>query len=328
MQRTHELCPAAANRQTMRPTTPNLKIPRSVGPSSPPQTPRQLSPVLGPQKSSRERAPPLHTLPLHTMASAPSLTARTVGKGPNFSHAHARAARLEQLSPLSSSSGSDTESDSDADDAPLSPERAAPTPPPPPPRFRAGRTVINTALIIEELSDFSESDIERLDAIRPHAIEYAESEPSRSSSRNPPEVDQKITHRMGNLDCSDDSDLDISEVEYQQLLAKRREAKRHRRMTSGSIGKRTISESIGSDTDHEDLRAAFLGAEEVGSSARRLRRRVDNRRSLQFQDPPPERIDELEEPESESSEDEILISVALARELPYYEFVSMEIDSP
>ena len=98
-------------------------------------------------------------------------------------------------------------------------------------------------------------------------------------------------------------------------------------MTSGSIGKRTISESIGSDSDREDV-LPFLEVNEVGSSARRLRRKVGDRRSLQFQDPPPPRIEELEEPPT--SEDEMLDGETLARELPYYtlEYISMEIDSP
>lgn len=176
------------------------------------------------------------------------------------------------------------------------------------------------------MSDFGDSDDERVGVIRPHAIEYAESDRSRSRSRNPPEIDQTIMQHLGNLNCSDESDLsDIDTVEYQDILLKRREQRRHKRMTSGSIGKRTISESIGSDTDREDLKA-FLGAEEVGSSARRLRRKTGDRRSLLFQDPPPPRIEELEEPDS--SEDEILISETLARELPYYQYISMEIDSP
>jgi len=186
--------------------------------------------------------------------------------------------------------------------------------------------VAQTGFIVEELSDFDDSDDERAGVVRPCAIEYAESDRSRSTSRNRPEIDQKMMRNLNNLNCSDDSDeTDLDEHEYQEFLIKRRAERRHKRMTSGSIGKRTISESIGSDTDREDLRS-FLNAEEAGSSARRLRRRVGDRRSLQFQDPPPPRIDELDEPDS--SEDEIFVGESLARELPYYEYVSMEVDSP
>ena len=254
-------------------------------------------------------------------------TARSIGKGPDFSHAHPPA-RPDQLSPRSSSIS--LLSSSESDDAPPSPSRSLspeqPAPVTPPPCISTGRIVTNATLIIEELSDFSDCDHERLGVVRPIAIEYAESDSSRSRSRNPPEMDQAFMNTLGNLNCSDNSDeTDYDETEYQDFLKKQREAKRRKRMTSGSIGKRTISESIGSDTDLEDLKP-FLGADEVGSSARRLRRKVGDRRSLLFQDPPPERIDELDEPES--SDDDIQISETLARELPYYQYVSMEIDSP
>jgi hypothetical protein len=193
------------------------------------------------------------------------------------------------------------------------------------PRARIGRVVTHTDLIVEELSDFGDSDDDRPGVVRPCAIEYAESDRSSSTSRNRPEIDQKMMYNLGNLNCSDDSsETDLEEHEYHEFLLRRRAERRRKRMTSGSIGKRTISESIGSDTDREDLRS-LLGAEEAGSSARRLRRRVGDRRSLQFTDPPPPRIDELDEPDS--SEDEI-IGESLARELPYYEYVSMEVDSP
>lgn len=251
----------------------------------------------------------------------------------------AGAIRPEQLSPrtTSSSSASSAESSSDSDDSDVSRIAVDPSPPAPterrppaaplPPQARIGRIVTHTEFVVEEMSDFGDSDDERpAGVIRPCAIEYPESDRSRSTSRNRIEIDQRMMYNLGNLNCSDDSDeTDLDEHEYQEFLIKRRAERRRKRMTSGSIGKRTISESIGSDTDREDLRS-FLGVEEAGSSARRLRRRVGDRRSLQFQDPPPPRIDELDEPDS--SEDEIFIGESLARELPYYEYVSMEVDSP
>jgi len=261
---------------------------------------------------------------------APGLTARLAGKGPNFSH-HSRPARPDQLSPRSSNTSLPSSSDEDEDEAPPRPSRSVspenpPAPAPPsPPRARAERTVVNPALVIEELSDFTDSDDDRPGVIRPVAIEDAESDRSRSRSRYPPELYQRITSDLGNLNCSDSDFSDLSEAEHQEFLRRQREVKRRKRMSSGSIGKRTISESIGSDTDREDLNKPFLPLEEVGSSARRLRRRIGNRHSLQFQDPPPG-IQELDEPDS--SEDEYLISEALARELPYYEYAVMEIDSP
>ncbi len=274
----------------------------------------------------------------------PLSTDHTAVNGLNFSHS--RAIRPEQLSPRTTSSSSASSScpdDSDdpddsevLDDAPHAGPSPSPTAqrrpaaaPPTPPRARIGRVVTHTEFIVEELSDFGDSDDERPGVIRPCAIEYPESDRSRSTSRHRPEIDQRMMFNLGNLNCSDDSDeTDLDEHEYQEFLIKRRAERRHKRMSSGSIGKRTISESIGSDTDREDIQSfrSFLGSEEAGSSARRLRRRVGDRRSLQFQDPPPPRIDELDEPDS--SEDEIFIGESLARELPYYEYVSMEVDSP
>jgi hypothetical protein len=189
------------------------------------------------------------------------------------------------------------------------------------------RVVTTATFVVEEMSDFGEDDADRSNVIRPDAIEYADSERSRSRSRNTPEIDRTVMHKMQNLDCSDESDeTDMDEEEFREVLNRRRAAKRQQRMSSGSIGKRTISESIGSDSDVEDM-GVFLGADQVGSSARRLRRKVGDRRSLQFSDPPLPRIDQMEEPPT--SDDEFIDDEAL-KELPYYtlEYISMEIDSP
>ncbi|EAQ83218.1 hypothetical protein CHGG_09622 [Chaetomium globosum CBS 148.51] len=316
-------------------TTTNSKISQNVGPTSPPETPRTASPVFGRKSSPRpgERPPPI---PLRPMA--PPMSTRQAVNGLNFGHS--TAIRPGQLSPRSTSSSSAPSSSSDSSDSEASAPRNAtshspsaaserpPAPAPPAPEARIGRIVTQvefTEFIVEELSDFGDSDDERPGVVRPCAIEYAESDRSRSTSRTRPEIDQRMMFNLGNLNCSDSDETDLEEHEYQEFLIKRRLAARHKRMTSGSIGKRTISESIGSDTDREDIRS-FLNSEEAGSSARRLRRRVGDRRSLQFSDPPPPRIEELDEPGS--SEDEILAGESLARELPYYEYVSMEVDSP
>ncbi|KAL2163504.1 hypothetical protein VTH06DRAFT_5562 [Thermothelomyces fergusii] len=264
----------------------------------------------------------------------PPTTGRTAVNG--FGFRHPPSIRPEQLSPRSTSpSSSDSLSESEesevseVSDAALGPSPSPATEPPPPPAppmpsARTGRVVTRSNFDVEELSDFDDNDNDRADVVRPWVIEYAESDRSRSASRTRPEIDQKMMANLNNLNCSDDSDMSLNEDEFQELLRKRRAERRHKRMTSGSIGKRTISESIGSDTDREDIRS-FLNAEQAGSSTRRLRRRVGDRRSLQFPDPPPPRIDELDEPGS--SEDEILIGESLARELPYHEYVSMELDS-
>lgn len=265
---------------------------------------------------------------------APPLSTGQMAVNGQNSFNHSRAIRPEQLSPRTASSSSpsstsDSESDHDLDAAGPPPSASPawrPETAPPTQQVRISRIVTHAEFVVEELSNFGDSDDdERLGVIQPCAIEYAESEPSGSPSRKTAGgIDPRMMFNMGNLNCSDDSDeTDIDE--YEEFLMQRRAEKRRKRMTSGSIGKRTISESIGSDTDLEDLKP-YLNTEEVGSSARRLRRRVGDRRSLQFPDPPPPRIDELDEPDS--SEDEIVVDDLLARELPYYEYISMEVDSP
>jgi hypothetical protein len=256
-----------------------------------------------------------------------------VSNGSSFSFS--RSIPPDQLSPRSSTSSGGA-SDSESSTSESSHQSGAPSvtsethdsAPAFTARVRTERIVTHATFVVEELSDFDDTDEERPGVIRPYRIEYAESDRSRSRSRNPPELDQTIMYNLRHLNCSDDSEpSDLDEAEHQEILRRQRAERRHRRLTSGSIGKRTISESIGSDTDREDLKP-FLDITEVGSSARRLRRRVGDRRSLQFQDPPPPRIDELEEPNT--SDEELMPGESLARELPYYEleYISMEIDSP
>lgn len=109
-----------------------------------------------------------------------------------------------------------------------------------------------------------------------------------------------------------------------------KEEKRRKRRSSSSVYKRSLAESIGSDNDDEDIQPVlFEGANEAGSSARRLRRKVGDRTSLIFDDPPA-RIEELEEPES--CEEVVSLGegegVGDLRELPYFVYVQdMEVDS-
>lgn len=184
------------------------------------------------------------------------------------------------------------------------------------------RVTVRANFVIEELSDFDEDDmIGRTDIIHPYTIEYAESD-------RPPAADA-ILADLQNLQCrspdpglsscgsSDEFDEDVHEVMLQAV----RERERRHRMSKSSGTKRTMSER-GSDAsaDREDLVRGYLGFEEVGSSARRLRQRIaGDRRSLVFQDPPP-RIEEVVEPEE--------LDETLARELPFYEYTSMHVDSP
>lgn len=159
--------------------------------------------------------------------------------------------------------------------------------------------------------------------IRPH--EYEDAVSDRGSVRGP-ELDQNIYSGIQNMRFQNENEAVIDhdpepepdlETQREAWFQKMREEKRRKRRSSGSVQKRTLSQSIGSDTDDEDIQpATFEGA----TSARRLRRKVE---SLIFDDPPP-RIEELEEPES--CEEVIAVDEDAAnedgqgvdRELPYY----------
>jgi hypothetical protein len=122
------------------------------------------------------------------------------------------------------------------------------------------------------------------------------------------------------------------EDEHERWVQLERARKKSKRRSSGT--KRTITQSIGSDTDDEDLQPVMLeGVNEVGSSARRLRRKVGERTSLIFDDPP-SRIDEEDEG-PESCEEVVVIEdddeddgngQCVDKELPYYRYVQEEED--
>ncbi|RQM07627.1 hypothetical protein DH86_00002090 [Scytalidium sp. 3C] len=159
------------------------------------------------------------------------------------------------------------------------------------------RVVAEGNFTVEEIreSDYEELDSDNDDVIRPDHYEDAESETARSvNGRRSSDIDPNVLSGLRNLDCDDP----YSYPTYETWMEARRQEKRRKRRSSSSLHKRTLSQSIGSDTDDEDLQPQHLDISEVGSSARRLRRKLAGERtSLIFDDPPP-RIEELEEPES------------------------------
>lgn len=223
----------------------------------------------------------------------------------------------------SSSEDSDPDPDPDSDsDSPAMPRRCGPAHPVP--------RVVSTdrsGLRVEELTDLDPMDSDRDDVLRPVGYEYPDSEQSRPTTRNgpagsgPPGLEREFVENMQNLTCSNESDdeFDPDEAELREFVQWQKELKRRHRISHGSsIGKRTISER--GDSDHEDLKPFPNG--ESPTTDRRMRRRVDRRSSF-FQDHTPERIPELDEPDSEESGDS---DDNLARELPYFDLEIMEVD--
>lgn len=198
----------------------------------------------------------------------------------------------------------------------------------------------NSNLIVEEMSDGSgdDDDNDGVAVMYPDTIEYAESERSHSRSRrHRGEVDESVMCDLEQLNCSDDEPSEIDEAEHLNFMRRRREERGRKRMTSGSIGKRTFADSMGSDSEPEDprnVKRVFTSADgDPGpyTTPRRMFTRGGGRRRGSVQvvseqmPPPPPRIDEIEEPDS--SNEEILVNgPTWSRELPYYECV-MDIDS-
>jgi len=206
----------------------------------------------------------------------------------------------------------------------------------PPPRSRSpspgtyltsspSKPPVRTRIVSEgnfTLEEFDEDDYEAFDSdaasiIRPFQYEDAESDRARSVKEG--DLDPGILHGIRDLHFNSD------EAEMQAYLERRREEKRRKRRSSGSVQKRSLAQSIGSDTDNEDLQPVLFDANEAGSSARRLRRRVGERSSLIFDDPPA-RIEELEEPEYCEEVFDVPNEDQGLSQLPYYEQV-MEVDS-
>ena len=193
----------------------------------------------------------------------------------------------------------------------------------PPPR-RKVRVAQGTFTIDEfEDSDYADFDSDEDSVIRPHEYEDAESERA-LSVKAPSELEPSLYDDLQNLHCETDDVLG-EELDREAWVKKVQAERRRKRRSSGSVQKRTLSQSIGSDTDDEDIQpVTFEGA----NSARRLRRKVEDRGSLIFDDPPP-RIDELEEPESCEELVEVThsdIEGQGLRELPYY-VQDMDVDS-
>jgi hypothetical protein len=304
----------------MRPTTPNFNFAQQAGPSSPPETPTTASFHFN--LKNRRHGIQNFSHPLSTSANG---AIKPNGNGPTFSY---NPTHDLELSPRSSSPASSSHSVSSTSTAPRSRSPSPSTHNPPPPQTRT-RIIAEGNFTLEEFAaeDYLAFNSSTESIIRPSQYEDAPS----SRAHSPPhrELDPNILHGLQNLNCDLPTDEELDEREL--WLLKVKEEKRRKRRSSSSVQKRTIEQSIGSGTDDEDIQPVlFEGANEAGSSARRLRRKVGDRASLIFDDPPA-RIDELEEPvsceEVVSVGDEDEDEVGDLRELPYFVYVQeMEID--
>ncbi|KAF5001852.1 hypothetical protein FDECE_10820 [Fusarium decemcellulare] len=250
------------------------------------------------------------------ISESPSIRSLANGPGPAAS-SEADESDMDLSDSESSSDSDDSESDSGSES-----DRSGETDDAETSHLTAATTATAACGFTLEDVDPMDSDCEGLDVLQPTEIE---SNRSRSRSRHR-KAHKTMVKDFRNLNCSNetsdneqgaDREYDPAEEEF---LRRREQLRKFRRMSMGSsFGKRTHSELSDSEDDDETL-----DVNDVGSSARRMRRKLQ-RTSLLFHDPPPARIEELEEPNS--SEDEYVATQSLARELPYWAMEIMEMDS-
>ncbi|KAG0647091.1 hypothetical protein D0Z07_6953 [Hyphodiscus hymeniophilus] len=322
----------------MRPTTPQFNFAHQAGPSSPPATPTSTTFNFTGKKSRRQGIADFRNFPpIAPTIDTNGSTITPNGSGMTFSYN-----RFEPLdhSPRSSSPASSHHlSDSNRDSAHAQSRSSSPVEAVSESPLKKARMKI-TAEGNFTVEEFRESDYEGFDSdcesvLRPHQYEDAESEKARSTRAPSPrhELDDKVVNGLRDLDCGTE-ELDAEE-EHQAWLERKRQANRRKRRSSGSVQKRSLAQSIGSDTDDEDLKpVSFEGANEAGSSARRLRRKVAGERtSLIFDDPPVGRIEEVEEPDSceegvaVGEVEELTDEDRWDREMPFYGQEDMDVDS-
>ncbi|KAK6605929.1 hypothetical protein H4I96_04391 [Botrytis cinerea] len=294
----------------MRPTTPNFNFAQSVGPSSPPETPTNSTFAFAPQRPSM---------------NFPRSSPKTNGIIPNGPGPHFSYNRVENLSPRSTSPSSESSGSA-------SPPRSESS--------QRAQSPLSSPIHRHSRVRSRGLRLRRGTYNTTHQYEDAESDGGHVAPiSTPAELDARFLDDLRDLTAHDGTDAFNNEEqdgspldEYEAWVQRNREERRRRRRSSATVQKRSLAQSIGSDTDDEDLKPDHISANEAGSSARRLRRKTfnhggDKRASLIFDDPPP-RIPELEEPDSceEVLEDDTELDDL--KELPYYVLdESMDIDS-
>lgn len=312
----------------MRPVTPSLAFQQPTGPSSPPETPTSPTFTFGKPISSNRRGGVYNfSRPLPAgNGDIHKGDIHTVGKGPHFEYSPSM--RPEDISPRSSSPSPSSDS-SGSPPRSLSSEPEIPDVVPKRSPVRYSRVSEGNFTIVE-LCD-GDVHYDALSVVQPDHYEDADSDSARDRhlTQTANDLDARmLADDLEKLDCNNHSD------EREAWVRAERKKRRSKRMSSGSI-KRTLSQSIGSDTDEEDLQQ--VDANEAGSSARRLRRKTGDRASLTFDDPP-SMIVELDEPESgdevppvQVAEPDVDVDVEELglHSLPYYymDTDSMEVDS-
>lgn len=194
----------------------------------------------------------------------------------------------------------------------------------------SSRITVDCAFEITECSEdgdgddeFMDSDVESLEILRPSGFSSpASGRESPASGRSPSrsrvdrELDPRVLYGFEGLDCFDTdesgSEEDPEMSEHDRNRKRLRLEKRQRRMTSGSLSKRTVSDR-GSDEDREDLQPWDTG----DPGQRRIRRKTDRWSLLSTQ--APDIIIEVKEPHSDGEMS--VDSEELLQELPFWRLI-------
>ncbi len=198
-----------------------------------------------------------------------------MGQGPNFRYNP--SVRPEDISPRSSSSPSSDSSGSPPRSLSSEPEEPDHLPPWTP--IKQAKVVAEGNFTIEEMrdSDFQADSDDDLSVVQPDGYEEAEPDATPSREHIPTSNDHEI------------HDLDQHIDEREAWVRERRRKRRRMDLRTQMHAQR---QSIGSDTDNDDLQQFDIS--KAGSSARRLRRKKGDMGSLIFDDHP-RRITELHE---------------------------------
>lgn len=259
------------------PGAENFTFPHPLRPSSPPATPAS---------SQSRKSSITHLSPIISkrngfigLSYSPPENIDPTGLGYKFSYTPPQRE-------ISSESSSDSENDTASDDE--EPEAEVES------HSEAASSIHRKSIQIRHVDEQTDITVEEMsendmgydsdtEPVKPDHIEDAESEIGRHRT---PEVDNSLADQLNGLNW----DESPGRKQFEEAQQSRREG-RKKRWSKGGNHKRSHAESAGMDSDNDDIEP--LDAHQVGSSARRLRRRTQGpddkpRTSLLFDDPPKE----------------------------------------
>lgn len=253
-----------------------------------------------------------HLSPIHTSQEQQSYSSSIIPNGNDdnpFTFSYNPYAALDlELSPRSSSPASEGEDSEDEDEEDMRSRSSSPEPEPAVEVKGKAKVVKEGNFEIEEIDEedyptctgrYSPTSV-----LRP--TQYSSPSPSSSPPRNNTsarDIDPTVLNSFKTLHCSPSPGHSDEEEDEREIWVRKMKEEKRRRRRSSVISKRSFAQSQGSDSDDADVQGnvplGWEGVNEVGSSARRLRRKVGDRGSLIFEDVGVWRsIEEEEEPDS------------------------------